>query len=183
MFRSYGSTPGHPLILRDVLPVHDVPALPDTRKRKVPEIAVNDILKACANKRHFLMVLQVGLQPEIQNKINKLSIIYILCTISNLIIISNLSKLSIQNQKRILHANFQVQQTVDFGIRCWWEPRDDLSQWFANTLEKHEKIPPAVYRGRWTQRKSVVQRDNQRQSHVTGRGTVITCALPFQQKY
>ena len=183
MFRSYGSTPGHPLILRDVLLVHDVPALPDTRKRKVPEIAVNDILKACANNRHFLMVLQVGLQPEIQNKISKLSIICILCTISNLIIISNISKLSIQNQKKILHANFQVQQTVDFGIRCWWEPRDDLSQWFANTLEKHEKIPPAVYRGRWTQRKSVVQRDNQRQSHVTGRGTVITCALPFQQKY
>ncbi len=38
----------------------DVLALPDTRKRKVPETAVNEMLKACSNKRHFLVALKMS---------------------------------------------------------------------------------------------------------------------------
>ncbi len=49
VFCSKGNTLGRPLVLRDVGLVHDELALPDTSKGQVPEIAVDDVLKACAN--------------------------------------------------------------------------------------------------------------------------------------
>ena len=49
VFGSKGSTLGRPLVFRDVSIVHDVLALPDTCKWQVPQIAVDDVLKACAN--------------------------------------------------------------------------------------------------------------------------------------
>ncbi len=59
----YLSLLGRPLVLRDVGLVHDELALPDTSKGQVPEIAVNAVLKACANERHFLVVRHVRPQP------------------------------------------------------------------------------------------------------------------------
>jgi hypothetical protein len=57
--------------------VLDVLALSDTCKWQVPEIAVNDVLKACANLRHFLVICHVLPQPA-----------------SDKMIVSNLSKIS-----------------------------------------------------------------------------------------
>ena len=52
---------------RDVGLVHDELALPDTSKGQVPEIAVDDVLKASANERHFLVVCHVRPQPASNN--------------------------------------------------------------------------------------------------------------------
>ena len=70
VFSSKGSTLGHPLVLGNVGLVHDELALPDTCKGQIPEIAVDDVLKACSNQKHFLVVRHVGPQPE-RNPHNK----------------------------------------------------------------------------------------------------------------
>ncbi len=63
VFLSKDSTLGHPLVLRNVDLVSDELALPDTREGKVPEIAVDELLKASANNKHFLGSLQIRPQP------------------------------------------------------------------------------------------------------------------------
>ena len=68
VFCSKGNTLGRPLVLRDVGLVHDELALPDTSKGQVPEIAVDDVLKAGANERHLLVVRHVSPQPASSNR-------------------------------------------------------------------------------------------------------------------
>jgi hypothetical protein len=64
VFFSQGSTFGRPLVFRNSGLFHDVLALPYTCKWQVPEIAVNKVLKASANNKHFLGGLHVRLdQP------------------------------------------------------------------------------------------------------------------------
>ena len=82
MFRRKGSTLGRPLIFRDVSIVYHILALPDTCKWQVLEVAVNDMLKACANQRNILVIRHVLFQPAIYNMI-----------VSN---ISNISELKYQ---------------------------------------------------------------------------------------
>jgi hypothetical protein len=53
-----------PLVGTDLSLVQYILALPDTCKEQVPEIAVNEMLKANANDIHFLGCLQVRPQPE-----------------------------------------------------------------------------------------------------------------------
>ena len=53
----------HPLVKSDSGLVHHILALPDTGKRKIPEIAVYDVLETDANDVHFLCGLEVSLQP------------------------------------------------------------------------------------------------------------------------
>ena len=52
-----------PLVLRDIGLVHDELALPGRYKGQVPKIAVDDVLKACANEVHFL----VGMHQPARN--------------------------------------------------------------------------------------------------------------------
>jgi hypothetical protein len=56
-----------PLVLRDVGLVHDELALPGRCKGQVPEIAIDEVLKAGGNERHFLVVLPVRPQSARTN--------------------------------------------------------------------------------------------------------------------
>ena len=55
---------GHPLVGTDLGLVQYILALPDTCKGQVPEIAVDNMLKASSNDILFLGGLQVRPQPE-----------------------------------------------------------------------------------------------------------------------
>ena len=46
-----------------------------------------------------------------------------------------------------LHANFQIHELVDVGVRDWLELRQEYSQGVANSLVQHEIKPPTVDRG------------------------------------
>ena len=96
VFSSQGVTLGHPLVLGNVGLVHDKLALSDRGKRQIPEIAVDDVLKASTNQRHFFEGRHVGPQPErnTHNKYNKLSK-YSKTKLSKISKISKISNISI----------------------------------------------------------------------------------------
>ena len=55
-----------PLVFLDLSIVHDILALPNTCKWKVPEIAVHDVLEALANQRDILAAFQIKFTPAIE---------------------------------------------------------------------------------------------------------------------
>jgi hypothetical protein len=59
-------TVGPSLVFRVLGPVHDILALPNTCKRKVPEIAVHNVLEALANQRHILAAIKIRFTPAIK---------------------------------------------------------------------------------------------------------------------
>ncbi len=64
MFIGKVGTFGHPLVGTNLSLVQYILALLDTCKGQVPEIAVDEMLKANANDIHVLGGLQVTPQPE-----------------------------------------------------------------------------------------------------------------------